>query len=106
MSAIDLALRYAIISVACQLACAWAQAFHAPWPLADAFELAPTVEEQLFRSLGVRFGRFCFRAGWLFFASAVDGCLPPTLGGSFSLASAFATKRSSGSCQGMSAGRG
>lgn len=55
MSAIDLVLRYAIISVAFQLACAWVHTFQSPWPLVDAFELAPTVEDQLFKSLGIRF---------------------------------------------------
>ncbi len=55
MSAIDLVLRYAIISVAFQLACAWVHTFQSPWPLVDAFELAPTAEEQLFKSLGIRF---------------------------------------------------
>ncbi len=54
MSAIDLLLRYAIISLAVQLACAWAYAFQSPWPLADAFQLAPSAERQLFQSLGVR----------------------------------------------------
>lgn len=51
----DLLLRYLIIALAAHLACAWVQAFQAPWPLIDAFELADTAEEQLFRSLGVRF---------------------------------------------------
>lgn len=74
MSIIDLALRYAIISAACQLACAWAHTFHAPWPLADAFELAPTAEEQLFKSLGVRFDCSCPRPGWLPGTSAVGLC--------------------------------
>ncbi len=55
MSTIDLALRYAIIALAFQLACAWAHAFQSPWPVVDAFELAPTAENQLFKSLGVRF---------------------------------------------------
>ena len=55
MKTVDLALRYAIIYAALQLACAWAQTFQSPWPLVDAFELAPTAEEQLFRSLGIRF---------------------------------------------------
>lgn len=55
MSTIDLALRYVIISVAFQLACAWVHAFQSPWPLVDAFELASTAEEQLFKSLGIRF---------------------------------------------------
>jgi len=45
MSAIDLVLRYAIISVAFQLACAWVHTFQSPWPLVDAFELASTAEE-------------------------------------------------------------
>lgn len=45
MSTIDLALRYVIISVAFQLACAWVHAFQSPWPLVDAFELASTAEE-------------------------------------------------------------
>lgn len=55
MSTIDLALRYVIISVAFQFACAWVHAFQSPWPLIDAFELASTAEEQLFKSLGIRF---------------------------------------------------
>lgn len=45
MSAVDLVLRYAIISVAFQLACAWVHALQSPWPLVDAFELASTAEE-------------------------------------------------------------
>lgn len=55
MKTVDLALRCAIIYAALQLACAWAQTFQSPWPLVDAFELAPTANEQLFRSLGIRF---------------------------------------------------
>ncbi len=55
MSTIDLVLRYAIISIAFQLACAWAHTFQSPWPLADAFQLAPSVERQLFQSLGICF---------------------------------------------------
>ena len=55
MSTIDLVLRYAIISIAFQLACAWAHPFQSPWPLADAFQLAPSVERQLFQSLGICF---------------------------------------------------
>lgn len=55
MSAIDLFLRYAIISIAFHLACAWAHTFQSPWPLAGAFQLAPSVERQLFQSLGIRF---------------------------------------------------
>ena len=55
MSAIDLTLRYAIILVAFHLACAWVHTFQSPWPLIDAFELAPTAEDQLFKSLAVRF---------------------------------------------------
>lgn len=51
----NLLLRYLIIALATHIACAWIQAFQTPWPLADAFELADTVEEQLFRSLGIRF---------------------------------------------------
>lgn len=54
MSAIDLLLRYAIISIAFQLACAWAHTFQSPWPLPDAFQLAHSAESQLFQSLGVR----------------------------------------------------
>lgn len=54
MSTIDLLLRYAIISLAFQLACAWVYTFQSPWPLADAFQLAPSAERQLFQSLGVR----------------------------------------------------
>ena len=55
MSAIDLFLRYAIISIAFQLACAWAYTFQSPWPLVDAFQLAPSAKDQLFQSLGIRF---------------------------------------------------
>lgn len=51
----DLLLRYVIISIAFQLACAWIQSFQKPWPLVDSFELAESAEEQLFRSLGVKF---------------------------------------------------
>ena len=83
MSAIDLVLRYAIISVAFQLACAWVHTFQSPWPLVDAFELAPTAEEQLFKSLGIRFD-------------------PPTLGmrqdtAFYSVASLIAAARAFGS---------
>ena len=83
MSAIDLVLRYVIISVAFQLACAWAHAFQSPWPLVDAFELAPTVEDQVFKSLGIRFD-------------------PPTLGmrqdtAFYSVASLIAAARAFGS---------
>lgn len=53
MSSVDLALRYLIIVVAWHLACAWAQTFQSPYPIADAFELAGTAEEQLFKSLGI-----------------------------------------------------
>ncbi len=55
MRAADLMLRYAIITIAWHLACAWIQAFQSPWPLLDAFELADSADEQLFKSLGVRF---------------------------------------------------
>ncbi len=55
MMATDLMFRYAIIAIAWQLACAWIQAFQSPWPLVDAFELAGSAEEQLLRSLGIRF---------------------------------------------------
>ncbi len=53
MSSVDLALRYLIIAVAWHLACAWVQTFQSPYPIADAFELAGTAEEQLFKSLGI-----------------------------------------------------
>lgn len=53
MSSADLALRYLIIVVAWHLACAWAQTFQSPYPIADAFELAGTAEEKLFKSLGI-----------------------------------------------------
>ncbi len=53
MSSADLALRYLIIVVAWHLACAWAQTFQSPYPIADAFKLAGTAEEQLFKSLGI-----------------------------------------------------
>lgn len=55
MSAIDLLFRYAIISIAFQLACAWMHAFQSPWPLVDACELAPSAERQLFQSMGICF---------------------------------------------------
>ena len=55
MSAFDLLFRYVIISVAFQLACAWMHTFQSPWPLVDAFQLAPSVERQLFQSLGICF---------------------------------------------------
>lgn len=55
MSTIDLLLRYVIISIAFQLACAWAYALQSPWPLADAFQLAPSAKSQLFQSLGICF---------------------------------------------------
>lgn len=55
MRTADLILRYAIIAIAWQLACAWGKTFQSPWPLANAFELADSPEEQLFKSLGVRF---------------------------------------------------
>lgn len=50
---VDLLLRCAIIAAAASLACAWMQAFCEPWPLVDAFVLAPTAEVQVVRSLGV-----------------------------------------------------
>ncbi len=53
MSSVDLALRYLIIVVAWHLACAWVQTFQSPYPISDAFELAGTAEEQLFKSLGI-----------------------------------------------------
>lgn len=53
MSSVNLALRYLIIVAAWHLACAWAQTFQSPYPIADAFELAGTAEEQLFKSLGI-----------------------------------------------------
>lgn len=49
----DLILRLLVIHVAIQFACAWLQAFQAPWPLEDAFELADSFEEQLLQSLGI-----------------------------------------------------
>lgn len=55
MRTADLMLRYTVIIAAWHLACAWIQTFQEPWPLVDAFELADNAEEQLFRSLGVRF---------------------------------------------------
>lgn len=55
MSAIDLLFRYVVISIAFQLACAWMHTFQSPWPLVDAFQLAPSVERQLFQSLGICF---------------------------------------------------
>ncbi|MEC4174996.1 hypothetical protein VIN30_00845 [Adlercreutzia sp. R7] len=72
MSAIDLLLRYAIIAVTFQLACAWAHAFQSPWPLPDALQLAPSAKSQLFQSLGIRFD--LATTGWcraLLSASAV-----------------------------------
>ena len=53
MSSVDLALRYLIIAVAWHLACAWIQTFQSSYPITDAFELAGTAEEQLFKSLGI-----------------------------------------------------
>ena len=53
MSSVDLALRYLINAVAWHLACAWIQTFQSSYPIADAFELAGTAEEQLFKSLGI-----------------------------------------------------
>lgn len=50
--ALAASLRPAIIVLAVQLA-AWARAFHEPWSLPGAFELAVAAEEQLFRSLGI-----------------------------------------------------
>lgn len=52
----DLLLRYAIIQLAISLACTWIQSFYEPWPLVHAFDLADTAQEQLFQSLGARFG--------------------------------------------------
>ena len=82
MSAIDLLIRYAIASLAFQLACAWAYTFQSPWPLVDAFQLAPSAESQLFQSLGVRFdpatsGRcrkllFLHREGLVHFAQPIE----------------------------------
>ena len=83
MKTIDLLLRYAIVAIAFQLACAWMHTFQSPWPLMDAFQIASSAKEQLFQSLGVclsipSFGgalacaegiaynarrEFCFRAG-------------------------------------------
>ena len=51
----DLLLRYLIIAIALQLACAWIKEFGTPWPLVDAFELAESAEDQLFKSLGISF---------------------------------------------------
>lgn len=51
----DLLLRFLIIAIAVQLACAWMKEFGTPWPLADAFELAESAEDQLFKSLGISF---------------------------------------------------
>ena len=51
----DLILRLLVIHAAVQCACAWLQAFQTPWPLAGAFELADSFEEQLFKSLGISF---------------------------------------------------
>lgn len=49
----DLLLRYLIIAIALQLACAWIKEFGTPWPLVDAFELAESAEDQLFKSMGI-----------------------------------------------------
>lgn len=57
---LDLVLRYATICVAYHLACAWAQAFQSPWPLVDAFELAESFDDQLFRSIGIKFDSAAF----------------------------------------------
>ena len=51
----DLLLRYLIIAIALQLACAWIKEFGTPWPLVDAFELAESAEDQLFKSMGISF---------------------------------------------------
>lgn len=51
----DLLLRYLIITIAVQLACAWIKEVGTPWPLVDAFELAESAEDQLFKSLGISF---------------------------------------------------
>lgn len=59
MSSVDLALRYIIIAVAWHLACAWLQTFQSPYPIVDAFELAGTAEEQLFKSLGISWRSLC-----------------------------------------------
>lgn len=68
----DLLLRYAIINVAISLACAWAQSFNEPWPLVHAFDLADTAQEQLFQSLGVRFGGSLVGGVVLVILSAVE----------------------------------
>lgn len=39
--------------VAWHLACAWAQTFQSPYPIADACKLTGTAEEQLLKSLGI-----------------------------------------------------
>lgn len=73
MSSVDLALRYLIITVAWHLACAWVQTFQSPYPIADAFELADTAEEQLFKSLGISWRSLSVAISKvLFFAEAVN----------------------------------
>lgn len=56
----DLLLRYLIIAIAFNLACAWIQSFQSPWPLVDAFKLANSAEEQLLQSLGISFNASAF----------------------------------------------
>lgn len=55
MKSFDLFLRYVIIFIAWELACAWIETFQSPWPLTDAFKTAPSAEEQLLQSLGISF---------------------------------------------------
>ena len=90
---VELLLRCTINAAAASLACAWMQAFCEPWPLVDAFVLAPTAEVQVVRSLGVSpqllirtrcalqavcawwATRFCFR-GRCFFPSKTSLAVP------------------------------
>lgn len=48
-----LIVRHLIIHIAFSLAVAYVVATGMPWPLLDSFELAATVEDQLFMSLGI-----------------------------------------------------
>lgn len=45
--------RIQIIAVSLCLALEWERSFGAPWPLQHSFELADTVEEQLWQSLAI-----------------------------------------------------
>ena len=79
MKTIDLLLRYAIVAIAFQLACAWLHTFQSPWPLVDAFQIASSAEEQLFQSLGVRLPILSFSgvlacAEWIAYNAGCEFC--------------------------------